>query len=114
MRDGYWRPEEEADVVAGIAATSPGHPVRGDRLARQGALPRAWKEAIGAGFVMGVGGSFDVYAGGVRRAPRWMRRIGLEWVYRVVQEPRRMWRRYVVDAPRFAWLVLKARARRRA
>jgi len=113
-RDGYWAPEEEAEVVAAIAATRPdilfvafGSPAKERFLAR-------WKDTIGAPFVMGVGGSFDVYAGRVRRAPRWMRRTGLEWLYRVVQEPRRMWRRYLGDAPRFAWLVLKARARRRA
>ena len=61
---------------------------------------------------MGVGGSFDVYAGRVKRAPAWMRRFGLEWLFRVSQEPRRMWRRYAGDAPRFAWLVLRAWARR--
>jgi N-acetylglucosaminyldiphosphoundecaprenol N-acetyl-beta-D-mannosaminyltransferase len=61
---------------------------------------------------MGVGGSFDVYAGRVKRAPAWMRRVGLEWLFRVSQEPGRMWRRYAGDAPRFAWLVLRAWARR--
>lgn len=53
-----------------------------------------WKSRLGVDFVMGVGGSFDVVAGKVRRAPRWMQRVGLEWFYRVIQEPGRMWRRY--------------------
>jgi N-acetylglucosaminyldiphosphoundecaprenol N-acetyl-beta-D-mannosaminyltransferase len=112
-RDGYWRAEEEADVAAAIAAARPAmlflaipSPAKERFLAR-------WKDSIGAPFVMGVGGSFDVYAGLVRRAPRWLQRLGLEWLFRLAQEPRRMWRRYVTDAPRFAWLVAKALAARR-
>jgi N-acetylglucosaminyldiphosphoundecaprenol N-acetyl-beta-D-mannosaminyltransferase len=111
-RDGYWSPEEEADVVSAIAAARPdilfvafGSPAKERFLAR-------WKDTIGAPFVMGVGGSFDVYAGRVKRAPAWMRRFGLEWLFRVSQEPGRMWRRYAGDASRFAWLVLRAWARR--
>jgi N-acetylglucosaminyldiphosphoundecaprenol N-acetyl-beta-D-mannosaminyltransferase len=60
-------------------------------------------------FAMGVGGAFDVWAGRTRRAPRWMQRGGLEWLYRLLQEPRRMWRRYLLGNVRFAWLVLRAR-----
>jgi N-acetylglucosaminyldiphosphoundecaprenol N-acetyl-beta-D-mannosaminyltransferase len=115
-RDGYWPPEEEPAVVAAIAATAPdllflaiGSPAKERFLA-------SWKETIGAGFVMGVGGSFDVYAGLVKRAPHWLQRIGLEWAYRVLQEPRRLWLRYARDAPAFAMLVgrelLKRRHRR--
>ncbi|WP_281291190.1 WecB/TagA/CpsF family glycosyltransferase [Paraburkholderia panacisoli] len=67
-----------------------------------------WKGQLGVDFVMGVGGTFDVVAGKVRRAPRWMQRSGLEWAYRVAQEPRRMWRRYFVTNNRFALMLLKA------
>ncbi len=56
---------------------------------------------------MGVGGTFDVVAGKVNRAPVWMQEKGLEWLYRVIQEPRRMWKRYLVTNSRFAWLLLK-------
>lgn len=63
-------------------------------------------------FAMGVGGSFDVAAGLVRRAPRWMRQAGLEWLFRFLQEPRRMARRYFIDAVAFVWLLLKEVARR--
>ena len=51
--------------------------------------------SLGAAFAMGVGGSFDVIAGYVQRAPEWMQRAGLEWAYRFAQEPRRIWRRYL-------------------
>ncbi|NTW99690.1 MAG: WecB/TagA/CpsF family glycosyltransferase [Geobacteraceae bacterium] len=66
-----------------------------------------WKGQLGVNFVMGVGGTFDVVAGKVRRAPQWMQKTGLEWFYRVIQEPRRMWKRYLVTNSKFAWLLLK-------
>ncbi|MBN3818536.1 WecB/TagA/CpsF family glycosyltransferase [Paraburkholderia sp. Se-20369] len=68
-----------------------------------------WNNELGVDFVMGVGGTFDVIAGKVRRAPRWMQRTGLEWLFRVLQEPRRMWKRYWVTNRRFAWMLLRAR-----
>lgn len=58
-------------------------------------------------FIMGVGGSFDVVAGKVKRAPLWMQKCGLEWFYRFVQEPKRMWKRYLVGNTKFIILVLK-------
>lgn len=68
-----------------------------------------WQEQLGVDFVMGVGGTFDVVAGKVKRAPIWMQKYGLEWFYRVLQEPRRMWKRYLVTNTKFAWLLIKAR-----
>jgi N-acetylglucosaminyldiphosphoundecaprenol N-acetyl-beta-D-mannosaminyltransferase len=58
-------------------------------------------------FVMGVGGSFDVFAGQVARAPRWMQRAGLEWAFRLAQEPRRMWRRYLIGNTRFVGIIVR-------
>lgn len=60
-------------------------------------------------FVMGVGGSFDVVSGLVKRAPLWMQKSGLEWFFRFLQEPRRMWKRYLVGNVKFMFLVLKHR-----
>jgi N-acetylglucosaminyldiphosphoundecaprenol N-acetyl-beta-D-mannosaminyltransferase len=56
---------------------------------------------------MGVGGSFDVVAGYVKRAPKWMQKKGLEWLYRVYQEPRRMFKRYLVGNTKFIRLILR-------
>lgn len=67
-----------------------------------------WQVELGVDFVMGVGGTFDVVAGKVRRAPVWMRRSGLEWLFRVLQEPRRMWKRYLVTNVRFAVMLAGA------
>jgi len=58
-------------------------------------------------FVMGVGGSFDVVSGLVKRAPSWMQNTGLEWFYRLIQEPQRMWKRYLVGNTKFVLLVIK-------
>jgi N-acetylglucosaminyldiphosphoundecaprenol N-acetyl-beta-D-mannosaminyltransferase len=65
--------------------------------------------AMGPVFAMGVGGSFDVVAGLTKRAPVWMQRTGLEWFYRFMQEPGRMWKRYLVGNTRFVALVAKER-----
>lgn len=65
-----------------------------------------WREKLGVNFVMGVGGAFDVVAGSVSRAPAWMQSSGLEWFYRLLQEPKRMWKRYLITNTKFAFLLL--------
>ena len=67
-----------------------------------------WRSQLGVDFVMGVGGTFDVVAGKVRRAPIWMQRFGLEWFYRLIQEPRRMWKRYLVTNVKYGVLLVRA------
>ncbi|GAA0810233.1 WecB/TagA/CpsF family glycosyltransferase [Colwellia sp. D2M02] len=66
-----------------------------------------WQNQLGVNFVMGVGGTFDVVSGTVKRAPKWMQNYGLEWFYRIIQEPRRMWKRYLVTNTQFLWLLIK-------
>jgi N-acetylglucosaminyldiphosphoundecaprenol N-acetyl-beta-D-mannosaminyltransferase len=61
------------------------------------------KQTLGVPVSVGVGGSFDIYAGVVRRAPRWMQRYGLEWLWRLMQDPRKIAK--VRNLPRFVWLV---------
>ena len=58
---------------------------------------------------MGVGGTFDLMAGRVRRAPVWMQRSGLEWSYRLAQEPKRLARRYLWGNPRFVYSIVRQR-----
>lgn len=66
-----------------------------------------WRDQLGVKFAMGVGGTFDIVAGITKRAPLWMQKSGLEWLYRVIQEPRRMWKRYLVTNTRFLVMVLR-------
>ena len=107
---GYFWDDEEAVVNAirasgakllFVAITSP----------KKENFINKWRDQLGVNFVMGVGGTFDVVAGKVKRAPRWMQRAGLEWLYRVIQEPRRMWKRYLVTNSAFAWLLLQEKSR---
>ncbi|MBF6617150.1 MAG: WecB/TagA/CpsF family glycosyltransferase [Candidimonas sp.] len=72
-----------------------------------------WRDQLGVTFVMGVGGTFDVVAGKVKRAPGWMQAYGLEWLYRVIQEPGRMWKRYLTTNSKFACLLLLEKLRPR-
>jgi len=110
-RDGYWQGEaEEAEVAAQVGASGAdllfvaiGSPKKEQFLGR-------WQATMRIPFAMGVGGTFDVATGRVRRAPRWMQRAGLEWFYRFLQEPRRMFRRYFIEDMAFFWLLLKEMA----
>jgi N-acetylglucosaminyldiphosphoundecaprenol N-acetyl-beta-D-mannosaminyltransferase len=53
-----------------------------------------------------IGAVFDFYAGSIKRAPNWMIQLGLEWFYRLIKEPRRMWKRYLIGNLRFVWYIL--------
>lgn len=64
---------------------------------------KCMRPALSAPVLIGVGAAFDFHTGSVRQAPRWMQRSGLEWLFRLVQEPRRLWRRYLVDNPWFLY-----------
>jgi N-acetylglucosaminyldiphosphoundecaprenol N-acetyl-beta-D-mannosaminyltransferase len=70
------------------------------------------RAALGPAVAVGVGATLDFLSGRVRRAPRWVSRAGLEWLWRLGREPRRLWRRYLVQDPAFAailWRELRAR-----
>lgn len=102
---GYFKQEEEQKVLDLIINTQPdvlfvclGSP-------RQEIWIHHYRDTLPAKLVMGVGGSVDVYAGEVRRAPQLLQRMGLEWLYRTVQEPSRLKRLGVL--PIFLWKVLR-------
>jgi N-acetylglucosaminyldiphosphoundecaprenol N-acetyl-beta-D-mannosaminyltransferase len=66
---------------------------------------------IKAGHVCCIGAVFDFYAGTKKRAPRWMIKIGMEWLFRLIQEPRRMWKRYLIGNIKFIWTVMMEKMR---
>lgn len=70
------------------------------------------RDRLDAAVLIGVGAAFDMHAGRVRRAPRWMQRSGLEWLFRLQQEPRRLWRRYAVGIPSFLVGIIRQRPHR--
>lgn len=63
--------------------------------------------ALRPAVLLGIGAGLDFWAGTARRAPAWVSRMGFEWLYRLVREPRRLWRRYLVRDPEFAWILLR-------
>ena len=105
-RHGYFGEEEEAVIVREIYES------RSDLLLLGMSTPKKelWGDrhlsSLNVAVCQGVGGSFETLAGVVRRAPFWMQRSGLEWFYRLLQEPGRMWRRYLETNSAFVWLVL--------
>lgn len=110
---GYFGPAEEDDVVAGIAAAQPDLLFVALETPQKELFLERHRSVLRIPFAMGVGGAFDVVAGDKRRAPLWMQRAGLEWLFRLAQDPRRLWRRYLYGNTRFLVLVGKEIARRR-
>lgn len=106
-RNGYFDPADDRRIAEEIGES------RADMLFVAMSSPRkeVWVDRYaaiaGVRFAMGVGGALDVLAGERTRAPVWAQRLGLEWLFRMAQEPGRMWRRYLVGNARFAWLLAR-------
>ena len=102
--------EEQPEIVERINAAKPdilfvalGNPKQELWMGRN-------KEKLDVGAMIGIGGTFNFIAGRVKRAPKWMQKSGLEWIYRIIQEPGRLWRRYAYGLVKFGWLSLRAMA----
>jgi exopolysaccharide biosynthesis WecB/TagA/CpsF family protein len=100
-RAGHFPDPDSASVAAEIRATEPDLLLVAMGNPRQELWLSEWLLATGASVGFGVGGFLDFQSGRVPRAPRWMNRAGLEWVFRLIQEPRRLARRYLVGNPVF-------------
>lgn len=105
IRDGYFPEGHEQEVIARINASGADILLVAFGAPRQETWIARHRAALAAPVAMGVGGLFDFYSGRMRRAPLWMRELGLEWVYRLLQEPGRLWRRYLVGNPVFLYRV---------
>lgn len=106
-RNGYYTEQEEASVVdemkksnADILFVAMGSPKKEMFLGK-------YSKDLNIPFTMGVGGSFDVVTGKVKRAPLWVQNMNCEWLYRLIQEPRRMWKRYFVTNGLFLLMIIK-------
>ena len=93
---GYFEAAREPDVIAAIRAAGPAVLLVAMGAPLQEKWLTAHLAACGATVGIGVGGLFDFYSGRIARAPRWLRALGGEWAYRLMQEPGRMWRRYLL------------------
>ena len=105
FRDGYFGPEDHLDIVEEIRAS-------GAHMLFVG-MPTPFKETwcerhrhrLNVPVIMGVGGSFDVLAGFIKRAPRVIQSLGLEWFWRLLMEPRKLWKRYLITNSQFIWFA---------
>jgi N-acetylglucosaminyldiphosphoundecaprenol N-acetyl-beta-D-mannosaminyltransferase len=112
-RNGYWKDgAEEAQVVGQIRDARPDLLFVAISSPKKEQFLGRYQAEMKVPFAMGVGGTFDVAIGLVKRAPVWMQKSGLEWFYRFLQEPRRMFRRYFIEDMAFVWLFIKEAARR--
>jgi UDP-N-acetylglucosamine 2-epimerase (non-hydrolysing) len=113
-RNGYWPAAEDDRIAEEIRSARPDILFVAISSPRKEQFLGKWQRHMRVPFAMGVGGTFDVAAGFVKRAPPWMQKSGLEWFYRFLQEPRRMFRRYFIDGlPFFALFGRELVARRR-
>lgn len=98
---------EDSEATNEINATKPDIVWVGLSTPKQEYWMRDHVGRIPGATLIGVGAAFDFYAGDVKRAPRWMHRSGFEWLHRLISEPRRLWRRYLILAPKFIWHMTK-------
>lgn len=112
-RDGYFGTELHQSIVDDIAASAPHLLFVGMPTPFKDVWCQQHREQLSVPVIIGVGGSFDVIAGYVRRAPRFAQTMGLEWAWRLLMEPRKLWKRYATTNTQFLWLVGKELLSRR-
>jgi len=99
-------PDEERDLIATVGNASPDFFWVGLSTPKQERFMAEYLSRLNVKLMIGVGAAFDFHAGKVKQAPRWIQRSGLEWAYRLSQEPKRLWRRYARNNPLFVARVL--------
>jgi exopolysaccharide biosynthesis WecB/TagA/CpsF family protein len=104
--------EEDRAVVERINAAQPDIVWVGISTPKQERWMAEHVGRLSAPVLVGVGAAFDFQAGLKRQAPRWMQKSGLEWLFRLLMEPRRLWRRYLLNNPWFLWLILRQALRK--
>src|SRR6185295_18547430 len=99
--------EEEKELLEQVGALKPDVLWVGLSTPKQEVFMAQYGQKLDANLLFGVGAAFDFHAGRMRQAPRWMQRSGLEWLFRLICEPRRLWKRYFKNNPLF---ILRAAA----
>lgn len=105
FRDGYFKPDQHTDIVEEIRAAKPHFLFVGMPTPFKEIWCERHRERLDVPVIMGVGGSFDVLAGFIKRAPRWVQSMGMEWFWRLMMEPRKLWKRYLTTNSEFIWLA---------
>jgi N-acetylglucosaminyldiphosphoundecaprenol N-acetyl-beta-D-mannosaminyltransferase len=110
---GTWTEAEDARIAQLVRTVDPDVLWVGLTAPKQEKWAAAHKDDLRTPVIGCIGAVFDYYAGTIKRAPRWVCRTGLEWLYRLAGEPRRLWRRTLVSFPVFMWLVINEHWNRR-
>jgi N-acetylglucosaminyldiphosphoundecaprenol N-acetyl-beta-D-mannosaminyltransferase len=105
FRDGYFGAEDHLCLVEEIRASGAHMLFVGMPSPFKDTWCERHRERLQVPVIMGVGGSFDVLAGFIKRAPRWAQSLGLEWFWRLLMEPRKLWKRYLTTNSEFIWLA---------
>lgn len=113
FRDGFFPPEEHEAVVEEIRRSTPHLLFVGMPTPFKETWCERHRKVLDVPVIMGVGGTFDVLTGRVKRAPMLLQSLGLEWSWRLAMEPRKMWKRYLVTNSRYLWLAGGEIVRRR-
>jgi N-acetylglucosaminyldiphosphoundecaprenol N-acetyl-beta-D-mannosaminyltransferase len=100
-------PEEDAAVIEQIRRLRPDLIWVGLSTPKQERWMADHVGRLDKGLMCGVGAAFDINAGLLAQAPQWMQRSGLEWLFRLFVEPRRLWKRYLSNNPRFVWRIIR-------
>ncbi len=114
VRNGYFTEADEPEIVKNMAESGADMMFVAFSSPKKEFWVNKYLNDLNIPFVMGVGGSFDVVAGVTDRAPKWMQDHGLEWFYRFIQEPRRLWNRYVVGNWKFVAYTYKVKREQKA
>ncbi|HHJ19455.1 MAG TPA: glycosyltransferase [Gammaproteobacteria bacterium] len=107
-RNGYFSEKDDQEVVQNIRESGANILFIGMPSPFKEVWGEKYREQLGVNVIFGVGGSFDVLAGYVTRAPQWMQKSGLEWAWRLGMEPRKMWKRYLVTNTQFLYQLGRA------
>ena len=114
VRNGYFTEADEPEIVKNMAESGADMMFVAFSSPKKEFWVNKYLNDLNIPFVMGVGGSFDVVAGVTDRAPKWMQDHGIEWFYRFIQEPRRLWNRYVVGNWKFVAYTYKVKREQKA
>lgn len=106
-RNGYFTEADEPEIIRNMAGSGADIMFVGFSSPQKEYWIHEHIQEVNIPFIMGVGGSFDWVAGVTRRAPEWVEKWGFAWLFRLIQEPRRTWRRYLIGNPKFVMLVFK-------
>lgn len=113
FRNGYFNNVDEEFIVQKINASDTDILYLGMPSPQKEFFVEKYKNQLNVKYILGVGGFFDILSGSIKRAPQWMQNIGMEWFYRFLKEPGRLWRRYLIGNLTFIKIVMQEKINRK-